>query len=70
MSVLKSILNTQAKNAGIVDTLKSQTEMAKSLSENWVKNPVVIGRLFDRINMVVIPKVGGCEAAFSRHPRT
>ncbi len=29
-----------------------------------------MGRLFDRIDMVVIPKVGGCEAALSRHPRT
>ena len=42
----------------------------EALSKIWVENPVLLARLWITIKMVEIPKVGGCEAAFSRHPRT
>ncbi|PSB54049.1 hypothetical protein C7B67_00485 [filamentous cyanobacterium Phorm 6] len=47
-----------------------QNEIQIDCQKIGLKTQSLIGRLFDTINMVVIPKVGGCEAAFSRHPRT
>jgi len=47
-----------------------QNEIQIDCQKIGLKTQSLIGQPFDRINMVVIPKVGGCEAAFSRHPRT
>jgi len=42
----------------------------KCYREFGSKTPCFEHRLWIKIEMVEIPKVGGCEAAFSRHPRT
>jgi hypothetical protein len=71
--------NSQPKgcNAGFISDVNARSfheerykagHLIENLSGNWVENPVVIGRLFDTIDMVVIPKVGGCEAAPSSAP--